>query len=51
MYCNMIFGLHPIETLGKTGKSVLEPLKYIDFVYFSVDFTLENFNWCLIRQK
>ena len=39
------------RNIEKTGKIVLEPLKYIDFAYVNVDFTVENFYWCLIRQK
>ena len=36
---------------GKTGKIVLEPLKYIDFAYVYVDFTVEKFYWNGISRK
>ncbi len=31
------------RNIEKTGKIVLEPLKYIDFAYVNVDFTVEKF--------
>ena len=39
------------RNIVKTGKIVLEPLKYIDFAYVNVDFTVEKFYWRLISQK
>ena len=36
---------------GKKDKIVLDPLKYIDFTYFNVDFTVEKFYWNEISRK
>ena len=35
----------PNKNNEKTGKIVLEPLKYIDFTYVYVDFTVGKFYW------
>ncbi len=37
--------------IEKTGKIVLKPLKYIDFAYVTVYFTVKFFYWSLIPQK
>ncbi len=41
----------PNKNIEKTGKIVLEPLKYIDFAYVYVDFTVEKFYWKEISRK
>ena len=50
-YWNSILGLRLIKTLKKQAKIVLEPLKYIDFTYVYVDFTVEKFYWKEISRK
>ncbi len=39
------------RNIEKTGKIVIKPLKYIDFAYVIVDFTVDNFNWNGIGRK